>query len=144
MTKAQQFPEFTMQPQDVVPKIKHFIEASLAAHEELKKVETPTFKSLDIVEEVEFHFGLFMNELSHILGVCDVDNAFMEEYEKMIPEFSIYGAKIGQDKDLYAVYKKISETDLTEVERRVIDREMLAFKNSGIDLAEDSKHVCLK
>jgi oligopeptidase A len=139
MTKAQQFPEFTMQPQDVVPKITHFIEASLAAHEELKKVENPTFKSLDIVEEVESQFGLFMNELSHILGVCDVDNAFMEEYEKMIPEFSIYGAKLGQDKDLYAVYKKISETELTEVERRVIDRELLAFKNSGIDLAEDKQ-----
>ena len=82
---------------------------------------------------------MFINELSHILGVCDTDNEFMEEYEKMIPEFSVYDAKIGQDKDLYSVYKKISETELTEVERRVIARDMLAFKNSGIDLDEDKK-----
>ena len=56
MTKAQQFPEFTMQPEDVVSKITHFIKDSIAAHEELKKVEKPTFKSLEIVEKVESEF----------------------------------------------------------------------------------------
>lgn len=139
MSKSQQFPTFKIKATEVAETIRTHLKAELNAYEELKKVENPTFSSLELVEKTSRNFSLYTSELSHFLSVNDKTNEFMDAYSAMIPELSEHSAKISQDPELYTFFKKIAETDLTPVERRVIDSELLAFKNSGIDLNKEIK-----
>lgn len=144
MSKSQQFPTFKIKATEVAETIRTHLKAELNAYEELKKVENPTFSSLELVEKTSRNFSLYTSELSHFLSVNDKTNEFMDAYSAMIPELSEHSAKISQDPELYTFFKKIAETDLTPVERRVIDSELLAFKNSGIDLNKEDQAKLLE
>ncbi len=144
MSKSQQFPTFKIKATEVAETIRTHLKAELNAYEELKKVENPTFSSLELVEKTSRNFSLYTSELSHFLSVNDKTNEFMDAYSSMIPELSEHSAKISQDPELYTFFKKIAETDLTPVERRVIDSELLAFKNAGIDLNKEDQSKLLE
>lgn len=139
MTTKQQFPKFEIKPTDVAEKIRFHLKEVKQAYEDLKKIEKPTIKSLTAIDKVEYPFNLFMSELSHIMGVADKDNLFMDVYQEMIPELSLHGSSIGQDIELYNIFKEILKTEMTEIEKRVLNREMIGFKHSGIDLPKEDQ-----
>jgi oligopeptidase A len=133
------FPKFEIKSSELISNIESFIFKAEKKMEEIKQIENPTWENVVIdFENNENDFSLFMSEVSHLTHVLkdkDLDDA----YEMSIPLLSSHYNKIGQDVELLEIYKKLKETNLNDIQTRILDKIILSFKNSGIFLSEENK-----
>ena len=137
---SKQFPDFKIIPSDVPSIYRGLMQKLKKAYEELKLIESPVFSSFESIEEISQEIELFSSEISHLMHVNSVDKTLSDIYESMIPELTKFYSEIGQDEDIYQVFFKISKTNLSDIEKRVIDREILGFKHSGIGLEKEKQN----
>ena len=62
-------------------------------------------------------------------------------YNACLPKLSDYATEMGQNEKLFAMYKRLAESDqeFDEGQRKVLDNALRDFHLSGIDLPEDKK-----
>ena len=136
---SKQFPDFKIIPSDVPSIYRELMQKLKKSYEELKLIESPVFSSFKSIEEISQEMELFSSEISHLMHVDLIDKTLSDIYESMIPELTKFYSEIGQDEELYQVFLKISKTNLSDIEKRVIDREILGFKHSGIGLEKEKQ-----
>jgi len=139
MQKKQQLPLFQMKAADVPEIYRNFMAQLKQAYKSLKEEKAPTFQSFKGIDIIDGEMDRFSNELHHLIGVQSTDKSLLEAYESMIPELTAFHSEIGQDPELYKTFKGLLETDLSSVERLVIERSMLSFQHSGIELPEEGQ-----
>ncbi len=133
-----QFPEFKFTAEDVKPAIEKFIEQAKEAVKAAKSVESPTWNDYFQLETSFDEMGLFQSELGHLLNVQTTPE-LEEAYESTIPMTSEFFSGLGQDKELYEFYLKVSKTDLTAEQSRILDFELKSFKRSGFELEPEQQ-----
>lgn len=138
MTMAQ-FPQFEIQPHEISTIYRKFIKELKTAYGNLKKEDNPTFASFEMIDVLNEKFGRFSSELHHLISVSDVDNTLHAAYEEMIPELTEFYSSMGQDIELYEIYKTILKTEVTPEEKRLLETEMLDFIHLGVELPEDQQ-----
>lgn len=139
MTKSQQFPSFDIKAEQIPTVYREHMSKIDAAYEELLKVENPTYESMSKISELDYDFELYINQVSHLYSVQGKDDSIRKAHESMIEELQAHSSKWSQNPKLYEVAKKIAETDLTDIQSRIINKLLLSFKNSGIDLPEEEQ-----
>lgn len=139
MQKTQQLPLFQIKAEDVPEIYRKFMVQLKQAYEALKEENAPTFESFKEIDIIDGEMSRFSNELHHLIGVQSIDKSLLEAYESMIPELTTFSSEIGQDPELYKTFKGLLDTDLSSIERLVIERSMLSFQHSGIELPEEGQ-----
>lgn len=135
-----QFPTFEIQPHQVAETYRDFIAKIKKAYSDLKQLENPTYESFASIDILNDQFGRFSSELHHLISVSDMDNTLHAAYEEMIPELSAFYSELGQDVELYGIFKTILEKeDLKPEEKRILEKEILDFKHLGVELPKEQQ-----
>jgi len=74
--------------------------------------------------------------VGHINAVVNSEE-FREQHDACLPLLSEYSSEFGQNKDLYKAYQQVAANDqLTSIQRKIIDDDLLDFRLAGVDLNE--------
>ena len=139
MQKTQQLPLFKIKAENVPEIYRKFMVQLKQAYKSLKEENAPTFESFKEIDIIDGEMSRFSNELHHLIAVQSIDKSLLEAYESMIPELTTFHSEMGQDPELYKTFKGLLDTDLSLIERLVIERSMLSFQHSGIELPEEGQ-----
>ena len=94
---------------------------------------------LDIVSE---QISRAWGQVSHLNSVMN-SPAIREAYNDNLPKLSKYYSELGQNLELYAKFKELSESEELKfssiAKKKVIENELLGFKLSGAELSSDNK-----
>lgn len=72
--------------------------------------------------------------VSHMNSVVNSE-VFRTEHDKCLPLLSEYASELGQNRQLYEAYLKVSRNkQLSETRRKIIDDDLLDFHLAGVDL----------
>ena len=88
---------------------------------------------VDPLDKVEHKLGKKMSVYSHLNSVM-FSEEFNAEYEKTLPLVSKYYSEIGANKSLYAAYKRLQKTQLTEQQEHIVSESIKGFELSGVGL----------
>lgn len=79
--------------------------------------------------------------VGHLNSVCNSPE-LREVYNNGQPLLSAYASEIGQNRELYEAYLKLSEQDLSESRKAVVEKQCLSFKLSGVALEGEKRERC--
>jgi oligopeptidase A len=138
-------PYSTIKPEHVEPAIDAILADNRAAIAELLKTqkENPTWQGLVVAfDELNDRLGQAWSPVTHLNAVCN--NAELRTaYEACLPKLSAYSTEIGQNKDLFEAYRKLSESEeangFDTAQKKIIDNALRDFRLSGIDLPADQQ-----
>ena len=133
-----------IKPEHVVPAVKQIIsDNEVKMAELLESCSDPSWENIiEPLEELDRKFNDAWSPVSHMNAVVNSPE-LREAYEQCLPLISEYSTKIGQNKKLYEVYKKLSESpdyeSFPQSRKKIIKDALLNFKLSGISLPEDKQ-----
>ena len=128
----------------IVPAVEKIIADNEAKMKELlDKCSDPTWENIiEPLEELDRVLSNAWSPVGHMNAVVNSPE-LREAYEKCLPLISEYSTKIGQNKKLYEVYKKLSESSdfasFPQARKKIITDALRDFKLSGIALPEDKQ-----
>ncbi|MCP3673117.1 MAG: oligopeptidase A [Gammaproteobacteria bacterium] len=77
--------------------------------------------------------------VGHINAVVN-SKEFREQHDACLPLLSEYSSEFGQNKDLYKAYQQVAANNqLTAIQRKIIDDDLLDFRLAGVDLEENDQ-----
>jgi len=77
--------------------------------------------------------------VSHMNSVVS-NEQFREAHDKCLPMITEYSSQVGQNQQLYNAYQAILEADdLTSLQHKIIEDELLDFKLAGAELNQDDQ-----
>lgn len=122
---------------DSLNKMFHSLEAKLTETFE------PTWENLMVpLDDIDFTLFRVWSPVSHLMGVMNSDE-LRKAHDKMQPEIVKFGLKTSQSKPIYQTLKKLREStlwnSLSKPKQRIIDRNLLSMKLSGVGLEGASK-----
>ena len=133
-----------MKAEHVVPGIKHLLEETHAAIDELEKNVEPTWPGLvEPLEKIVDRIGRAWGTVSHLKAVKDSE-ALRAAVEEVQPEKVKVMLRLSQSKPLYDAFKAIKDDaamweSLTEAQQRIVDGELRDFVLGGVALEGDAK-----
>ncbi len=144
-------------PEFSTVKVEHVKEAVELAIEQCKKtiisctekyMENPTWDNvLAPIEEVDDKFSKIWSVVSHLNSVNNTKE-FREAHDSCLPLIAQYSTWAGQYKPLFDVLTKIRKSDayqlLTKAQRKSIEKNLLDFKLTGIDLPKKEQERFLE
>ncbi len=106
----------------------------------LKAQASPTWNSFaEPIQMMDMALEDFWSPVSHLNGVKNSDE-LREVYQEGIAKLTAWGSELGQDAELFAQYKKLSESDefstLPAAAKTWIEKAIRSFKLAGVDLDE--------
>ena len=128
----------------IVPAVEKIIADNEAKMKELlDKCSDPTWENIiEPLEELDRVLSNAWSPVGHMNAVVNSPE-LREAYEKCLPLISEYSTKIGQNKKLYEVYKKLSESSdfasFPQARKKIITDALRDFKLSGIALPDDKQ-----
>ena len=128
----------------IVPAIEKIIADNEAKMNELlENCSEPTWENtIEPLEELDRVLSDAWSPVGHMNSVVNSPE-LREAYEKCLPVISEYSTKVGQNKKLYEVYKKLSESadfeSFPQARKKIITDALRDFKLSGIALPEDKQ-----
>ncbi|TWI57572.1 oligopeptidase A [Pseudomonas duriflava] len=138
-------PYSAIKPEHVEPAIDAILADNRAAIAELLKTqkENPTWQGLVVAfDELNDRLGQAWSPVTHLNAVCN--NAELRTaYEACLPKLSAYSTEIGQNKDLFEAYRKLSESEEAKsfdtAQKKIIENALRDFRLSGIDLPPEQQ-----
>jgi oligopeptidase A len=132
-----------IQPEHVVPAVRHVIAELLGEIEHLEANLQPTWRDLmEPMEQMEVPLVYAWGPVSHLLGVKNSE-ALRTAHETVLGEVVALGMRIGQSQAIYRGLKDLRGSDegerLTEPQRRLLDLTILTAELSGVGLADEAK-----
>lgn len=139
-----ELPDFNkIKPQHFEPAIDELLKSYKATLDNITKESNPTWENtLYKIDEEGEKFDFAMHVIRHINMVNNVEDV-RKSYDKILPGISNFFTDLGQNKDLYAIYKKLRESreyeTYNEAQKIIIKHALRDFKNAGVDLSDDKK-----
>ncbi|MFK4132769.1 oligopeptidase A [Pseudomonas luteola] len=138
-------PYSAIKPESVEPAIDQILADNRAAIAELLKTqkENPTWQGLVVVfDELNDRLGQAWSPVTHLNAVCN-NPELRTAYEACLPKLSAYSTEIGQNKDLFEAYRKLSESEEAKgfdaAQKKILDNALRDFRLSGIDLPPEQQ-----
>jgi len=103
----------------------------------LLKVSKPDWENtvVPIVEQGD-KLSRLWSPVGHINAVVNSEQ-FRDEHDACLPLLSEYSSEFGQNKGLYKAYQQIATSEqLSGIQRKIIDDDLLDFRLAGVDLEE--------
>lgn len=106
---------------------------------ELSKQPEPSWQSLmQPLEEIDDELNQFWSPVSHLHSVVNSEQ-LRKVYQDAIMALSKYSTELGQNEELYKAIKSVEPQN--EVQKKILEDELLGFKLSGVALATEKKKV---
>nr|WP_312509125.1 oligopeptidase A [Pseudomonas luteola] len=138
-------PYSAIKPESVEPAIDQILADNRAAIAELLKTqkENPTWQGLVVAfDELTDRLGQAWSPVTHLNAVCN-NPELRTAYEACLPKLSAYSTEIGQNKDLFEAYRKLSESEEAKgfdaAQKKILDNALRDFRLSGIDLPPEQQ-----
>nr|WP_232235562.1 oligopeptidase A [Pseudomonas luteola] len=138
-------PYSAIKPEFVEPAIDQILADNRAAIAELLKTqkENPTWQGLVVAfDELNDRLGQAWSPVTHLNAVCN-NPELRTAYEACLPKLSAYSTEIGQNKDLFEAYRKLSESEEAKgfdaAQKKILDNALRDFRLSGIDLPPEQQ-----
>ncbi|WP_286787286.1 MULTISPECIES: oligopeptidase A [unclassified Pseudomonas] len=138
-------PYSAIKPEFVEPAIDQILADNRAAIAELLKTqkENPTWQGLVVAfDELNDRLGQAWSPVTHLNAVCNNPD-LRTAYEACLPKLSAYSTEIGQNKDLFEAYRKLSESEEAKgfdaAQKKILDNALRDFRLSGIDLPPEQQ-----
>ncbi|WP_260466364.1 oligopeptidase A [Pseudomonas luteola] len=138
-------PYSAIKPESVEPAIDQILADNRAAIAELLKAqkENPTWQGLVVAfDELNDRLGQAWSPVTHLNAVCN-NPELRTAYEACLPKLSAYSTEIGQNKDLFEAYRKLSESEEAKgfdaAQKKILDNALRDFRLSGIDLPPEQQ-----
>ncbi len=138
-------PQFSkIKPEHIEPAIDTLLsEARKIISEQLKNTTPFNWDTLIVpAEEAEDRLNKAWAPVSHLNSVVNND-ALRDAYNACLPKLSEYSSEMGQNKDLFLAYKKISGSHdyphMEAAQQKIIANTLRDFHLSGIDLSADKQ-----
>ncbi|MBA1248865.1 MULTISPECIES: oligopeptidase A [Pseudomonas] len=138
-------PYSAIKPESVEPAIDQILADNRAAIAELLKTqkENPTWQGLVVAfDELNDRLGQAWSPVTHLNAVCN-NPELRTAYEACLPKLSAYSTEIGQNKDLFEAYRKLSESEEAKgfdaAQKKILDNALRDFRLSGIDLPPEQQ-----
>jgi len=132
-----------IKPEHVLPAIDTELAQARKTVAELTQIADPDWDSLMLpLEVIEERLGRVWGPVSHFNAVCDSDE-LRPIYQQGVAKMTEWGSELGQNEELYAAIRKVSERDdftsLSEERQQVINHALRDFKLSGAELVGEDK-----
>ena len=136
-------PKFsTIEPSHVEPAIDELLKRNRERIAGLlESIDRPTWENfIEPMDQWDDELERAWSPVSHMNSVVNSD-ALREAYNACLPKLSDYATEMGQNEALYAMYKKLADSDqsFNEGQRKVLDNALRDFQLSGIALSDDKK-----
>lgn len=124
---------------DIEPAIDQVLEENRkAVHTLLKKRQDISWENtLQPIEDLDDKLNRVWSTISHLHSVAD-NNELRQAYNACLPKLSDYATEMGQDKQLYLLYKSVSESDqfltFDVARKKLIENALREFKLAGMAL----------
>ena len=132
--------EYKKLDENFIKELKELIALTEKKIENLLKLENKTYDNF--YNEIEL-LNHEVEKFAFSLGIetsTDITDLGKKTYEEYIPVISDYSSKLSQNEEFAAAVMKIYETeDLSEVRKRILEKQILSFKSNGIGLNEEKK-----
>ncbi len=127
----------------VVPGIRHLLEETNAAIDELEQNVEPTWGALvEPLEKIVDRLGRAWGTVSHLKAVKDTE-ALRKAVEEVQPEKVKVMLRLSQSKPIYEAFKAIKEgpgwESLSEAQQRIVEGELRDFVLGGVALEGEAK-----
>ncbi len=132
-----------IKPEHVLPAIDAELTQARKIVAQLTQIDDPDWDSLMLpLEVIEERLGRIWGPVGHLNAVCDSDE-LRPIYQQGVAKMTEWGSELGQNEELYAAIRKVSERDdfafLSEERRQVVNHALRDFKLSGAELVGDDK-----
>jgi oligopeptidase A len=108
----------------------------------LQQQTSPTWSTVESIEELEDTLNRVWSPVSHLHSVADNED-LRKAYNACLPKLSDYATEMGQNRDLYNAYRAVAESTefsrLDTAQRKLIENALRDFRLSGIDLEGAAK-----
>jgi oligopeptidase A len=142
LLQDQLLPSFSkIKTEDIVPAIEKLINKNRDfVNQSLSQISEPTWENfIQPIDEVSNTLSKAFSPVGHMNAVVNSPE-LREAYEKCLPLLSELSTELGQNKDLYEAYLKISKSDdfqnFSQAQKKSISDALRDFKLSGIALSE--------
>ena len=127
-----------IEPQHVVPAVRHVLAEAARRLETLEQEATPTWTGvMTALQDLNRPFEHAWSPVSHLFGVKNSPE-LREAYEAVLPEVVEFSLRVHQSRPIYDVLKAIKDgaewDQLAETQRRIIDKRLLDAQLAGIGL----------
>ena len=142
MNNSTQLPDFSNITYDNIEKN---INALLEKNKEktgtlINTILEPTWENfIEALSQLDNELAKAWGPISHLNSVMS-SNELQEAHNACLPSLSQYATEMGQNKELFKLYKKISRNkSLNKTQKHIIDESLKNFKLAGVDLNNKDK-----
>ena len=123
---------------EVKPAIDYLFSQAKTNFEKALQTQNPSWQTLLKLEEDDEKISQAFSTILHMNAVCN-SKELRESYEYAIAKLTDYHTKLGQNKDLYSLYKQIQKDNLSSEQAQAVRKAIIGFEQSGVNLDEDKR-----
>lgn len=132
-----------IQPEHVVPAVRHVLAEAEKQLQELEKNVKPTWSStIEACDRMGLPFQYAWGPVSHLMGVKNSPE-IREAHEEVLGEMVSFGLRMSQSEPIYNALKELKSSSewnkLDEAQKRIIDDRILDAELAGIALDEKKR-----
>ena len=120
---------------EVKPAIDSLLEIADKNLKQALETKNPNWNTLLNLEENDEKITQAFSSISHMNAVCNTKE-LRESYEYAIAKLTEFYTKVGQNKDLYNLYKQVQKQELDKEQTQAVRKAIVSFEQSGVNLDE--------
>jgi oligopeptidase A len=128
-------------PKKLKPSIEHFIKVVEDKVDEISNMSEDMItweNSMKELDNLEQEFSRVISMVSHLRSVTENDE-LDDVYKECMPLLVEHGSKVGQNKDFMNALKSLQNKNLNNVQKTILEKELISFQHSGIDLPKETQ-----
>lgn len=123
---------------EVKPAIDYLFEQAENQLQKALQEQNSSWQTILSLEEDDEKISQAFSTIAHMNAVCN-SKELRESYEYSVTKLTEYYTKLGQNKDLYNLYKQIQNHDLNSEQTQAIKKAIVGFEQSGVNLDESKR-----
>ncbi|OEZ33624.1 peptidase M3 [Francisella endosymbiont of Amblyomma maculatum] len=120
---------------EIKPAIDYLFSQAKTNFKKALQTQNPSWQTLLKLEEDDEKISQAFSTISQMNAVCN-SKELRESYEYAIAKLTDYYTKLGQNKDLYNLYKQIQKDNLSSEQAQAVRKAIIGFEQSGVNLDE--------
>ena len=133
----------SIRTEHALPALEKILQESREKIAQLEKLDTATWENFaEIMEDIDERIERVWSPISHLNSVMDHPE-LRESYQQGIQLLTEYQSEIGQNENLYKLYKQIAKQSefkaLSSARQKIINNNLRDFKLSGAELNSKDK-----
>ncbi|MED7788759.1 M3 family metallopeptidase [Francisella sp. 19X1-34] len=120
---------------EVKPAIDSLLEIADKNLKQALETKNPSWNTLQKLEENDEKITQAFSSISHMNAVCNTKE-LRESYEYAIAKLTEFYTKVGQNKELYSLYKLVQKQKLDKEQTQAVRKAIVSFEQSGVNLDE--------